>query len=175
MRARLEQAGDSGNERQIKMRRFTGNYAPDGKSRRMAVCESVGNRCIRCGHPYEKRKHGRGQWTPCDSHCSHDGPVKTMDGKTFAEWRILTVHHLDGDKSNDSWWNTLPLCQRCHLQVQGKVDPEIPYFLEHSEWIKPYIAGLYAKKYEGREITRKEAESSLQKLLGYETKTTERT
>ena len=88
-----------------------------------------------------------------------------------AQWRILTVHHLDGDKANDAWWNTLALCQRCHLEIQGKVDPRIPGFLEHSEWFKPYAAGFYAKKYEGRDITREEAMTRLDELLAYELKT----
>jgi hypothetical protein len=82
--------------------------------------------------------------------------------------RILTTHHFDGDKSNDEWWNLLALCQVCHLQVQAKVDPEIPYFLDHSEWLKPYVAGFYALKYEGRKITREEAEARLDALLAYE-------
>ena len=51
--------------------------------------------------------------------------------------KILTVHHFDGDKANDEWWNLLALCQVCHLQVQAKVDPAVIYFLEHREWMKP--------------------------------------
>lgn len=82
--------------------------------------------------------------------------------------RILTTHHFDGDKSNDAWWNLLPLCQVCHLVIQGKVDPEVPYFLEHSAWIKPYVAGFYAHKYEGRDITFEEAIERLDELLNYE-------
>jgi hypothetical protein len=39
---------------------------------------------------------------------------------------------------------------------------------EHSDWIKPYIAGFYAKKYENRLITRHEAEERLEELLSYE-------
>jgi hypothetical protein len=89
-----------------------------------------------------------------------------------AHWRILTVHHLDGNKANDAWWNTLALCQRCHLQIQAKVDPETPWFLEHSDWIKPYVAGFYALKYEGRNITRQEAEARMAELLAYELKCT---
>lgn len=85
--------------------------------------------------------------------------------------RILTTHHFDGDKANDAWWNLMALCQVCHLQIQGKVDPEIPYFLEHSAWAKPYVAGFYAKKYEGRDITREEAMARLDELLAYELKT----
>lgn len=62
----------------------------------------------------------------------------------------------------------LALCQRCHLTVQGQVKPETPWFLEHSEWFKPYVAGFYAKKYEGREITREEAMARMAELLAHE-------
>lgn len=89
-------------------------------------------------------------------------------GSPSVPGKILTTHHLDGDKSNDEWWNLLPLCQVCHLQVQAKVDPEQPYFFEHSEWFKPYVAGFYAHKYEGRIITREEVMQRLEELLAYE-------
>ncbi len=82
--------------------------------------------------------------------------------------RILTTHHFDGDKSNDAWWNLMALCQVCHLKFQAKVDPSIPYFLEHSAWAKPYIAGFYAWKYEHRMIDRTEATARLEELLSYE-------
>lgn len=82
--------------------------------------------------------------------------------------RILTTHHFDGNKANDAWWNLLPLCQVCHLQVQAKVDPEQPFFLEHSQWLKPYVAGFYARKYENKEITLSEAMDRLDQLLAYE-------
>lgn len=85
--------------------------------------------------------------------------------------KILTVHHFDGNKANDEWWNLLPLCQVCHLQIQAKVDPEVPWFLEHSEWLKPYVAGFYAHKYEGRNITREEAMQRMDELLAYELRT----
>jgi len=32
---------------------------------------------------------------------------------------ILTVHHIDGDKRNDSPLNLLGLCQRCHLRLDA--------------------------------------------------------
>jgi hypothetical protein len=60
------------------------------------------------------------------------------------------------------------LCQVCHLKIQGKVDPEIPFIFEHSDWLKPFVAGFYAKKYEGRLITREEAERRMDELLAYE-------
>ena len=82
--------------------------------------------------------------------------------------RILTTHHFDVDKSNDEWWNLLALCQVCHLQIQGRVDPEMPWFLEHSEWLKTYVAGFYAWKYEHRKISRLDAEIQMDCLLAYE-------
>lgn len=88
-----------------------------------------------------------------------------------AQWRILTVHHFDGQKDNDAWWNTLALCQRCHLKIQTRVNPEIPWMFEHSTWLKPYVAGFYAHKYEGREITREEAIERMDELLDYELRT----
>lgn len=96
------------------------------------------------------------------------GNICIRCGSPSVPGRILTTHHFDGDKSNDAWWNLLPLCQSCHLHIQGKVDPETPFFLEHSEWLKPYVAGFYAHKYEGRDITYEEAESRLDELLAYE-------
>lgn len=123
------------------MRRFTGEYAADGKQTRKAAREAAGNKCIRCGHPND-----------------------------FASGHVLTTHHFDGNKANDAWWNLMALCQRCHLKVQAKVDPEIPFFLEHSEWAKPHMAGFYAWKYEGRMITREEANERMVDLLMYEFK-----
>lgn len=48
------------------------------------------------------------------------------------------------------------------------MNPRLTYFLEHSDWFKPYAAGFYAKKYEGRDITREEAAARLDELLRYE-------
>ncbi len=166
-------------------RRFSGEYADDGKAKRLKVREEAGHRCIRCGHPFESGKHGRGEWSPCDVKCRHGGPFRTngrldsaialnirsileIGGTVESQWRILTVHHLDGNKANDEWANTLALCQRCHLEIQGKVDPRVPWFLEHSTWFKPYAAAWYAKKYEGKIITREEAEERMEELLAYE-------
>lgn len=108
------------------------------------VKEEAGWQCIRCGHPHD----------PSSGYC-------------------LTVHHftLNKQEPSEHWWAFLALCQRCHLQVQSKVDPEVPWFLEHSDWIKPYMAGFYAHKYEGRNITREEAVARMDELLGYELKT----
>ena len=166
---------------------ITGEYPADWKEISDRVWAGAGHRCIRCGHPYRKGEHGKGEWTPCDDKCHHDGPIQTVDseglfhlsanvwahgygapGTRYAAWRIGTVHHFDGNKANVAWWNLLALCQRCHLKTQARVDPQVPYMFEHSNWLKPYVAGFYAKKYEGRDITRDEALQKMDKLLSLE-------
>ena len=66
-----------------------------------------GWRCERCGHP--------------------NAP---------AVGRTLTVHHLDGDKSNCRPWNLAALCQVCHLQIQAKVAWYQYYPFEHTPWMQ---------------------------------------
>ncbi len=116
-----------------------------------------------------------GAWD--DEPYDEDGPPRTGDEswghlvstqRVEAEWRILTVHHLDGDKANLRWWNLASLCQRCHLTIQAKVVLERVYPHEHSDWFKPYAAGYYAWVYEGREVTREEAEARMDELLASE-------
>jgi len=154
------------------------------------IRERDGHRCLRCGHPYKK---GMNRWSPCDERCTHEGPCRYnspvgspqglessmatwritepeafLRGYIEAEWRILTVHHLNGVKHDCRWWNLVSLCQRCHLTIQGKVVMERVYPLEHSEWFKPFVAGYYAWVYEEKEITREEAEARMDELLAYE-------
>ena len=85
-----------------------------------------------------------------------------------AEWRVLTVHHLDGNKQNCLWWNLAPLCQRCHLSIQTRVKMHQIYPYEHSEWFKPYAAGFYAFVYLNEELTRQEVSGRLDELLALE-------
>ena len=89
-------------------------------------------------------------------------------GSPSVQGKILTTHHFDGDKANDEWWNLMALCQVCHLKIQNKVIPQIPYFFEHTEWMKPYVAGFYAWKYEGVMLTREQVMERLNELLAYE-------
>jgi hypothetical protein len=156
------------------------------------VREQAGYRCVRCGHPYIG---GEGEWSTCDSQCTHGGPIRwrvvggTVDWKVDTtsrsvqdffclprpqqwvvegQWRILTVHHLDGDKANCRWWNLMAACQRCHLQIQGKVQMARVWPWEHSEWMKPYAAGFYAHSYLGLDLSRGEVVERLDELLGLE-------
>lgn len=155
------------------------------------VRDAAGHRCVRCLHPYAK---GAGEWSPCDGRCTHRGPYRYRHGdgdewfytledepwigeagigqsvgiEVQARWRILTVHHLDGDKANCRWWNLAALCQRCHLQVQGKVRMERVWPWEHSEWFRPYVAGYYAWTYLRDDLTRDQVEDRLDDLLALE-------
>ena len=81
---------------------------------------------------------------------------------------VLTVHHLDGNKANCRWYNLAPLCQRCHLHIQGTVVMDQPFFLEHTAWMKPYVAGFYAWKYLDEDLARAEVEERLEVLLALE-------
>jgi len=155
------------------------------------VRELAGHRCLRCGHPYPPgitATHPNGEWTPCDEQCRHGGPFKwkgqisgemvvarTRYGRmapgaedVHAQWRILTVHHLDEDKGNCRWWNLAALCQRCHLRMQRAVIMDRVYNYEHSAWFKPYAAGFYAWKYEGKDLSREEVEARMDDLLSWE-------
>ncbi len=100
---------------------------------------AAGWRCVRCGH-------------------NHHIP----------SGHVLTVHHLDGDKSNCRWWNIPALCQRCHLSIQGRVTMDQRFIFEHSEWFKPYVAGFYALKYLDEDLAREEVEGRMDELLALE-------
>lgn len=118
---------------------FMGEYAKEWGDIAEAVKVASDYRCARCGHPDNPSTCAalgvrRGQ-LPCDDKCTHE-----QDGKQ----RVLTIHHLDGDKSNNRWWNLVPLCQKCHLYIQGKVILKRTWMLEHSDWFKPYVGGYYA-------------------------------
>ena len=89
-----------------------GSYATDQKDIHIALKDKHDWKCERCEHPH-------------DVESGH----------------VLTVHHLDGDKSNNAEWNLAVLCQRCHLHIQGKVFMPQFYMFEHSDWFKPHVEG----------------------------------
>lgn len=119
------------------MMRFSGDYAEDWPEIAHACKKAANWRCIRCGWPNE-RESGH----------------------------VLTVHHFDGDKTNNRWWNLGSLCQKCHLHIQGKVIMGRPYMFEHTEWFKPYVAGYYAHQ-NGEPDDRETVMANLDRLLDY--------
>lgn len=50
--------------------------------------------------------------------CQHCGAANDRE-----TGHVLTVHHLDGDKSNCDPSNLVALCQKCHLHIQAKYQP----------------------------------------------------
>lgn len=116
-----------------------GEYPGDWKAVAFQVKEAAQWHCIRCNAPND-----------------------------YISGHVLTVHHFDGDKSNCQWWNLLALCQRCHLSVQARVNPEQPFVFEHSDWLKPYVAGFYAWKYQKEELSYDEVMERLDELLNLE-------
>lgn len=138
--------------------RFRGDYPDDWKELSHAIREAAGWRCVRCRHPHERP----GSPVPCDGQCD---PAYHAGGLNDGKQRILTVHHLDGDKDNCRWWNCAALCQVCHLVIQGRVVMDRGYLFPHSEWFKPYAAGFYAYTVLGEDLTREDVEARMEELL----------
>jgi hypothetical protein len=158
------------------------------------VRDEAGHRCVRCGHPYWAGEHGSGEWSTCDEHCEHGGPIRVfgefgyqtapaiLEGpldfpiaddirggfKVEALWRVLTVHHLNGVKLDCRWWNLAALCQRCHLSVQSRVIMDRPWTRPHTPWFRPYVAAYYAHERLGETLTRAETLARLDELLALE-------
>lgn len=99
-------------------RKSQGEYPAEWPAIAQQVKQAAGWCCVRCQHEHN----------PDLGYC-------------------LTVHHLDLNKSNCSWWNLAALCQRCHLHIQAKVDMAQIWGLDHTGWFKPYVAGYYAHQY----------------------------
>jgi 5-methylcytosine-specific restriction endonuclease McrA len=161
------------------------------------VREQAGHRCVRCHHPFVVGETS-GQWSPCHEQCRHTSPIRWSDDdgahwqqedsqmlpvaearkvivyalnqgwRIEAQWRVLTVHHLNGVKHDCRWWNLVALCQRCHLVIQSKVHLERPWNREHSDWFKPYVAGYYAAAILGEELGREEVEARMEEILSLE-------
>lgn len=110
-------------------------YPADWKTIALRVKEDAGWACVRCRAQHDPPRH------------------------------VLTVHHADMDPSHSGpewWFNLLPLCARCHLSIQAKVDLNRPWVLaEHSEWFRVFAGGYFAWKYLGQTVSREEVEANL--------------
>ena len=76
------------------------------------------------------------------------------------EGRLLTVHHLDRNTKNNSYWNLAALCQRCHLSLQGKFRPGQLPLLDPPRWLARHISGLKGQAKTLAHQARKRAERS---------------
>ena len=123
-------------------RKGTGAYPPGWPEFARKLKDEASWQCVRCGHPHDP-----------------------------AAGYTLTVHHLTmaKDEPFEHWWAFLPLCQRCHLSIQGRVDLNRPWVMaEHSEWFKPFVGGYFAWKYLGEVLSRDEVMDRLPELLDIE-------
>ena len=77
----------------------------------------------------------------------------------------LTVHHFDGNKLNNGWWNLMALCEDCHRHVELWESPDHLYGPDCADWIKPYLAGLYARRYLGHTPKRAEVIERVEEFL----------
>ena len=112
----------------------SGEYPPNWPEVARHVKEAAGWKCERCGHPHD-----------------------------YENGYTLTVHHLDGRKWNLALWNLAPLCQRCHLKIQAKVDwwqqlldgKHSPWMVRHirlyNEWAKEH--GLKEHELDKKQLT----------------------
>lgn len=111
-----------------------GTYPADWPAISRAAKAATGWRCERCGHPDDPAIRFLAGIAPgclpCDGRCTHP-----PNGKR----RMLTVHHLDGDKGNCEPHNLASLCQACHLSIQARVCWERPYFLPHTPWMARHV------------------------------------
>lgn len=100
------------------MRRGIGEYPPGWAEFTLKLKEDSGWKCERCGAPND-----------------------------YESGHVLTVHHLTMNKAEpfEHWYAFAVLCQRCHLHIQAKVVMERFWFLPHSTWFKPHVAGYYAQ------------------------------
>jgi 5-methylcytosine-specific restriction endonuclease McrA len=115
-------------------------YPADWKEISTRIKDEAGWCCVRCGHPHDR-----------------------------ATGHVLTCHHLDMDPGHNAWYNVLALCQKCHLSIQARVDLNRPYVMApHTLWFRPFVAGQYAKRYLGLDLTRDEVEARLDELLDLE-------
>lgn len=128
-----------------------GTYPENWPEISLRTKEDAGWRCVRCRHPdfspEERSEVNRCGRRECDGFCRHPKRGKK---------RVLTVHHLDGEKDNCRWWNLVALCQVCHLYIQARVKVNQGYFFPISPWMRPYVAGGMAFKILGEDLSREE-------------------
>ncbi len=115
--------------------RHRGEYPADWAEIATKVKDEEGWKCERCDQPH------------------------VNDAKTG---HMLTVHHLDGNKSNVERWNLAALCQRCHLRLEIKVNMDQlifdfrvrPWFRKHYEgWQRSCAATGSAHEQKGGPTT----------------------
>ena|SRR5579859_1247767 len=93
----------------------TGDYPADWPEIAERIKRAARYCCEECGHPHEP-----------------------------AAGYTLTVHHIDGDKTNCHWRNLVALCQRCHLHIQSVWHPGQLWLFPAPLWAvwRGYVPGI---------------------------------
>lgn len=155
---------------------YAGEYPEHWERLSLEVKELAAWRCIRCHHPFAP---DTGSPLFCDSMCDLGRGIhrRVIGGywdragiinSSNSEWLNAInygVHHFDGDKANEQWWNLMAMCNSCHLKTQSSVVPMRPWLFEHSDWARPYVGGFYAWHFAKRETTRAEVERDIDLFL----------
>lgn len=89
-------------------------YHPDWKEISKRTIAEAGDRCTLCYAPNRelifRQKGHEYPWQIAKNYGDgYDYPKMTKV--------VLTVHHIDSDKKNNSKLNLIALCQRCHLKL----------------------------------------------------------
>ena len=147
---------------------YRGDYPAEWPQISKRTKDEADWRCMRCIHPFSPINGSPGL---CDGSCDLDRGSHRKGPKLGLPKMILHltdprvmglnygVHHFDGDKSNNRWWNRMALCNSCHLKIQSSVVPARPWLFEHSEWARIFIGGFYAWHFVQAEPTRETVEA----------------
>ncbi|WP_089649588.1 HNH endonuclease [Halobacterium hubeiense] len=100
---------------------------------REAVYAAWGQECLVCGQ----------------------SPEEWVESETRTQ-TTLSLHHINGDDTDDRVANVIPLCQDCHIHIH-KVD-EPPYRQWHRQLPVEHWNAHYKEFYEGPRLTSKQAE-----------------
>jgi len=105
---------------------------------RTAVYDEWGDTCVHCGR-------------------SPDGWLNTTVGNRRQD--KLSLHHVNGDDTDDRIENVIPVCQSCHVHIHRVDEP--PYRKWHRQLPLEHRHAWnahYKEYYEGPRLTRAEAE-----------------
>lgn len=92
-------------------------YHPKWTLIRLLIRKRAAECCEKCGVPNRsiiyRPKKGLPDWKLMPE--AHEADAMGLDGVKFTKI-ILTIAHLDRDKTNNRFNNLAALCQRCHLK-----------------------------------------------------------
>ncbi|GBR73977.1 hypothetical protein NO1_1228 [Candidatus Termititenax aidoneus] len=92
-------------------------YHPQWKQISKAIVARGKNQCELCGAPNNQIVFRPVKGSELPRPWYFDGEVDDCGYKGCYTKIILTVHHIDSNKENNSQLNLIALCQKCHLRL----------------------------------------------------------